>query len=94
MNMFGYECRCVAIGEGKDTRYQLFSNEVGPLGYINISYLGKSDTVIAVNDYSEMAGTLDALKELGIVKAELGHVQSGFIKLPLVEIDKEKLLSA
>jgi hypothetical protein len=34
------------------------------------------------------------LKEAGVVKRIVGSVQSGFVTIPLVEIDKTKLLNA
>ena len=93
MKAFGYDCYVATAGYGKEILYQLMNKEEGPVANINIPYLNQSDTVIAVKNYSENEGMLDVLKEAGVVKQIVGYVQSGFVEIPLVEIDKNKLLN-
>ena len=93
MKMFGYDCNVIKEGIGKNTRYTLFSPEEGPVAVINIPSMNKSETVIAVKDYSENAGMLDALQEAGVVKEIVSYEQSGFVNIPIVEIDQAKMLA-
>ena len=81
-------------GSGKDTQYIfLTSDTFEPFCKINIPYLGESDTIIAVKNYSENEGLLEQLEKAGVIVEKLGEVESGFVKIPLVRIDKEKLLA-
>lgn len=51
------------------------------------------ESIVAIKDYSENAGTMDFLKNLGVVKQEIGKISSGYVMLPVVELDVEKLMS-
>ena len=44
-----------------------------------------------IKDYSENEGMLDALKEAGIVKDVINYVNSGFVTIPLVQLDLDVL---
>ena len=44
------------------------------------------DTAIAVKDYSENEGMVDALTEQGIIGRELRRVPSGFVTIPVHEL--------
>lgn len=94
------ECEFVKSGSGIHTRYSIFSREDGPICDLNIpgytSGLAKCyqrESIVAIKDYSENAGTMDFLKNLGVVKQEIGKISSGYVMLPVVELDVEKLMS-
>jgi hypothetical protein len=75
---------------GKDTKYRLYDKEDGsPCGQVNVPYLGQSETVIAVKDYSENEGMVEFLEDNGVILSFVGFNQ-GF---PVFEIDKEVLLA-
>ena len=93
INVFGFNCNVIKEGVGKNTRYSLFSPEEGPVAVINIPSLNKSETVIAVKNYSKNAGMLEALQEAGVVKEIVGYKKSGFVNIPIVEIDQAKMLA-
>lgn len=94
------KCEFVKQGSGIHTRYFIFSMEEGPICDLNLpgytSGLAKcyqKESVVAIKDYSENEGTLDFLKNLGVVKQEIGKISSGFVRIPVVELDVEKLMS-
>lgn len=96
MLIFGRECSVVAVGEGANTRYQLMENGC-PMATINIIGIQGdffTENIIAVKNYSENEGLLEELTKAGVIKSVLGHIQNGFVEIPIVEIDREKMLAA
>ena len=79
-------------GSGKHTCYEIINDE-GSIMTVNVPGYGKSDTIVAIKNYSENEGIMDFLKIHGLIKKIHGYVPSGFVKMPLVELDIEKLKS-
>lgn len=77
-------------GKGKYTRYEII-DEDGPVMTVNVPGYGKSDTIVAIKDYSENRGTMALLTKHKLIKKIHGYIPSGFVVLPLVELDVEKL---
>lgn len=94
MNYGNYRVRAIAHGTGKTKRYDLVLENGEPFTIINIPSMNRSETVIAVKNYSENEGMLEFLQENGIIKDVVGMENSGFVSVPIVEIDVQKLLSA
>lgn len=46
---------------------------------------------IAVKNYSENAGLLEQLEQLGLVEEVVGYVPSGFVQIPICKYNKEIL---
>lgn len=94
------QCEFVKQGSGIHTRYSILSRQEGPICDLNLpgytSGLAKcyqTESVVAIKDYSENAGTLNFLKKMGVVKQEIGRISSGFVQIPVVELDVDKLMS-
>lgn len=85
------DCVWNISGKGKYTRYEIFSVNDGPIMTVNLPGYGVSETVVAVKDYSENAGTMNFLKKHNLIKKSHGYKISGFVLLPIVELDLEKL---
>ena len=82
---------------GFRTRYSIMSPE-GSVCTINL--FGLTDQlpdeyqrpdVLAIKDYSENSGLLNFLEEQGVVRDILGSVPSGFVSVPIVLVDLDKL---
>ena len=70
--------------------YEIFDDE-GPVACINIPEYGKSETIVAIKDYSENTGMMEFLAKHGLVKCIVGHRYSGFACIPIVELDIDKM---
>jgi len=46
---------------------------------------------VFIKNHSENEGMLDFVREIGLVKKITGYVKSGFVKVPKVKLDLEKL---
>ena len=77
-------------GKGKHTRYEIFDDE-GPVMTVNVPGYGKSASIVAIKDYNENQGTMALLKKHNLIKKIHGYIPSGFVMLPLVELDVDKL---
>lgn len=77
-------------GKGKYTRYDIFNDE-GAVMTINVPGYGKSATVVAIKDYSENKGTMALLTKHKLIKRIVDYIPSGFVVLPVVELDIDKL---
>ena len=96
------KCEFIKEGEGTHTRYSIFSKDeenYGPIIKLNLpGYTDdlkddyRREDVVAVFDYSENKGTMDFLEKIGVAKRTFGYLQSGFVEIPVVEIDAEKLM--
>ena len=92
-------CQIVTRGSGLNTKYEVWSEE-GPECVLNlIGYHKQLDKqyrrpdVLVIKDYSENTGVLNELCRHGVVKKLIGYLSSGFVDLPVVEVDLEKLKS-
>jgi hypothetical protein len=75
-----------------NTAIQLWNEEEGPIATATVNLGEKLPRNQAyIKDYSENTGMLDALKEAGIVKKVVSMKQSGWVMIPLCELDLEKL---
>lgn len=92
---------CEFLKEGKDShvRYSIFSREDGPIMKLNLPGYTEGldeklqkENIVAVFDYSENKGTMEFLDNLGVVKKTFGYLQSGYVEIPVVELDTEKLM--
>ena len=93
------ECEFLKEGTGSHVRYSVFSREDGPIMKLNLpgytEGLGEKlekENIVAVFDYSENEGTMDFLDKLGVVKRAFGYLQSGYVDIPVVELDTKKLM--
>ena len=91
------DCFIRTRGAGLNTKYEVWSEE-GPECTINL--IGYHDCldekyrrpdVLVIKDYSENEGVLNALCYNGVVKKLICYLNSGYVKLPVVEVDLEKL---
>ena len=78
-------------GKGKETRYEIFSMNDGPVMTVNVPGFGLSETVVAIKSYGENVGTMEFLEGNGLIKKHHGLKISGFAILPIVELDLERL---
>ena len=79
--------------EAHGKQYLFMTDTHGPFMKINIPYLDKSKDILAIKDYGENEGLLHLLKKKGVVIEQVGEVESGFVMIPLVKIDIEKLMT-
>lgn len=87
----------VVRGSGINARYEVWSDE-GPECVLNlVGYHNQLDKkyrrpdVLVIKDYSENTGVLNELCRHGVVKKLICYLPSGFVKLPVIEVDLEKL---
>ena len=85
------DCFIEKRGNGNHVRYDIISESEGPMLTLNIVGYGKSETVIALKDYSENAGTYDWAKSVGLIKRTLGIVPAGWVHAYLIELDTNVL---
>lgn len=89
----GYsDCYVERLGFGAGTRYDIVSKKEGVITCINYPNYGDSECIIAVRDHSENEGMLDWLMSQGVVIEFVKTLQSGFILIPVVQIDVEALM--
>ena len=90
--MYGSYENCVwgIRGKGKNIRYEIYGDD-GPIMTVNVPGYGKSDKIVAIKDYSENAGIMSFLEKHGLIKQVHGYVSSGFVLMPLVELDIKKM---
>lgn len=75
-----------------NTAIQLWNEEEGLIATATVNLGEKLPRNQAyIKDYSENTGMLDVLKEAGIVKKVVSMEQSGWVMIPLCELDLEKL---
>lgn len=65
----------------------------GPVGKATVAIQGANhkDNQIVVKDYSENEGMLDALKGIGLVTNVERWIETGWVKVPVCNIDPAKL---
>lgn len=85
------DCIIDISGSGKFTRYDLVSLSEGPITTINLPGYGESETVVAIKDYSENIGMMKFLSKYKLIKRVLHYKPSGFVMLPIVELNLEKI---
>ena len=86
-------CFIVKHGKGKNVRYDIFNDELGPMATLNLPGYGKSETVVAFKDYSENEGLLDWAKKVKLVKKWICSIPVGYTCADLVELDTKVLKS-
>lgn len=84
------DCRIITKGSGKYTRYEIWDNENGSIVNVNLPGYGESETVIAI-DHNFKNDILAFLKEHNLIVEYLGEIPSGYVTLPIIRIDAEKL---
>ena len=86
-------CHIDRQGFGAGTRYDICTKDGEIITSINYPNYGESESIIAVRDHSENAGMLDWLMAEGVVIDFLKTMPSGFILIPVVQIDVEALMA-
>ena len=91
------DAKIVVRGSGINARYEVWSDE-GPECILNlVGYHNKLEKkyrrpdVLIIKDYAENTGVLNELRRHGVVKKLIGYLPSGFVELPVIEVDLEKL---
>lgn len=79
--------------EVHNKQYLFVTENLEPFMKINIPNFDKSHDVLAIKNYSENEGLLRLLKKKGVVIEQVGEIESGFVTIPLVKIDIEKLMA-
>jgi hypothetical protein len=83
----------VVLGEysNGNTSIELFDEVDGPIAVatVNLDVSLPNDQAY-IKNYSENEGMLDALEDAGIVIDVLGMAQTGYVNVPLCQLDLEK----
>ena len=79
--------------EVHNKQYLFVTKNHEPFMKINIPNLDKSHDILAIKNYSENEGLLHLLKKKGVVIEQVGEIEPGFVTIPLVKIDIQKLMS-
>jgi len=74
-------------------QYLFMTGTHRPFMKINVPYLDESKDILAIKNYGENEGLLDLLKKQGVVIEQVGEVESGFVMIPLVKINIQKLIA-
>lgn len=92
INFQGYECKVRRNWYLNGNTYLELFTEDGPYA-IATTNLGKElpEDQAYIKNYSENIGMLEALQDAGIVTEVIGWVPSGFVLIPLCQLDLGKL---
>lgn len=88
-----YDCIIRKHGEGRHVRYDIVSHTEGPICSINLPEYGRAEDVIAIKDYSEDEGIVEWLEKNNIIISVEDVAFSGFVSIPIVKIDADKLMN-
>lgn len=58
---------------------------------INMPEIPLSDDEVVIKDYAENEGLLEVLQAAGIVREVVRYVQAGWVEVPVVKVDLEKI---
>lgn len=65
--------------------------EIEPLLTVTVGVGVLPPHQVAIKNHSENAGLLTSLQKLGIVKRVVTHITTGFVSIPICELDEEIL---
>lgn len=88
-----YDCLIIRSGEDNHACYDIVSKTEGTICRINLPEFGQAEDIIAIKNYSENEGLVQWLEKQKIIISVVDVVFSGFVSVPIVKIDVDKLMN-